>query len=156
MLTGSHLERLGGKVSTKLPKDRDGYFDRECPACERVFKVMPGTGLTDTSHCICPYCGAREAPDHFFTKEQMRYARDVTVGKVREAVRNDLEDMTRRFRSGGLTMRLERGYTPTPSYRHVALVGEITCPHCTCQYKVDGESGLCPDCGEMNPAKAGD
>lgn len=153
MSAGSHLERLGNTVSTTLPNDADGYCDRECPTCERVFKVLPGTGLSDIEHCICPYCGRKEAPDHFYTKEQIRYARESTVARVADALGKDIEDIFRPHRGGGLiSVNVKAERRSRPHYRHCELPTPITCEHCTCQYKIDGEAGLCPDCGASNSA----
>src|SRR5262245_9167339 len=69
-------------MNISIPKDRSGYFARECPKCEGTFKVMPGTGLTNISDCYCAYCGHKDSNDTFWTKEQLEYAKSVALNKI--------------------------------------------------------------------------
>lgn len=153
MSVGRHLSRLGNKISVSLPHDAEGFVDRECPApaCMRVFKVKPGTGLDNANECICPYCGHKAGSDHFFTRSQIDYAKEVASARVQEAVGHELEDMARQFPSGGLvSMKVKRGSRMTPRYRHITLPTALRCAVCTCEYKIDGHAGICPDCGHLN------
>ena len=42
----------------KIPikEDSDGYTGRECPACEKYFKIKFGIGNETDVPCHCPYC----------------------------------------------------------------------------------------------------
>jgi hypothetical protein len=78
-----HLRQLGNQFSIPIPRDENGYLGRECPECERYFKITPGTGLTgDDLPCQCPYCGHSAPQDQFFTKAQIEYAKSVAINKV--------------------------------------------------------------------------
>lgn len=153
MSVGRHLSRLGNEISVSIPSDPEGFVDRECPApsCLKVFKVKPGTGLPDATDCICPYCGHSAASDQFFTRSQIDYATQVASARVHDAIGSELEDMARQFPRGGLvSMRVERGTRTRPRYRHITLPTSLRCESCTCEYKVEGPEGKCPDCGQIN------
>ena len=44
------------EISVKIEADADGYTGRECPICEKYFKIKFGTGLPGDPDCHCPYC----------------------------------------------------------------------------------------------------
>jgi hypothetical protein len=62
-----------------IKKDDEGYLGRECPECEKYFKIKPGTGIPDFSDCYCPYCQHLGPRDHFWTKQQIEYAQSVVL-----------------------------------------------------------------------------
>lgn len=154
MSIGRNLSSIGNTISTKLPLDHEGFFDRECPqpTCLGFFKVKPGTGLPNATDCTCPYCGHRAGADQFFSQSQIDYAKANAFRTVADAFGNELESMARRS-GGGITYK--RGSRPTVSYRHRSLPTSLTCSACTCEYKVEGEKGYCPDCGTANGGEKG-
>ena len=61
-----NLSRLDGEMQISVPKDDDGFTGRECPACEKLFKIELGTGLQGAGlPCHCPYCGHTAGQDQF-------------------------------------------------------------------------------------------
>ena len=77
-----HLRRLGNSISIPIPADEDAFTGRECPQpdCEGYFKIELGTGHKDEGlPCHCPYCGHSAGHDHFWTKEQIEYAKSVAM-----------------------------------------------------------------------------
>jgi hypothetical protein len=91
-----NLRNLGNQVSVPIPKDAEGFLGRECPQkdCEGYFKIKPGTGLTGTDlPCHCPYCGRSGPASTFGTKEQIEYAKSIVLGRVADAIRQDLKSM---------------------------------------------------------------
>ena len=60
------------EFSVDIKPDKEGYTGRECPECEKYFKIKFGTGLPDATDCHCPYCNHIDPQDHFLTKE-LRY-----------------------------------------------------------------------------------
>jgi hypothetical protein len=152
------LRGLGNKVNVPIRPDKDGYLGRECPnpECEEYFKITPGTGIKGPAPCHCPYCGHEGDPQTFWTKQQIEYAKSVVMGKVVEAVRQDLKglefDHKPRGPFGiGFSMKLEPG-APVPIrwYREKNLETEIVCDHCSLRYAIYGVFGWCPDCGIHN------
>lgn len=43
--------------------------------------------------CHCPYCGHSAAHDHFWTKEQIEYAKSLATRKITESIHIDLKKM---------------------------------------------------------------
>lgn len=64
-------------VKIEISRDKDGYVRRQCPRCERVFKIIyKDTDEHSSSdeqpfHLYCPYCGVSSPPDQFWTNEQV-------------------------------------------------------------------------------------
>jgi hypothetical protein len=154
-----NLRRLGNRIEVPLRTDDNGYLGRECSEseCEGYFWVRPGTGLTgEDVACHCPYCGHRDSPNAFYTKEQIEYAKSVALRQITDAFRRDLRQLEfshppRGMFGIGISMKLQPGRpVPIRHYREKALETFITCAACTLDYAVYGVFGYCPDCGEHN------
>jgi len=151
-----HLRQLGNHFSISIPNDEKGYLGRECPECERYFKVTPGTGLTgDDLSCHCPYCGHCSKPDQFFTKAQIEYAESVVMNQVMGAVIKDLRSLEFNHRPTGafglgISMKVKGTPEPIRRYSEQELEEEVACEKCTLRYTVYGTFAYCPDCGQHN------
>ena len=154
-----HVEKLGDSIEVPIARDDDGYLGRECPVeeCEGYFLVKPGTGLTgENLLCRCPYCGHPGPSDHFWTKEQIEYARSMALRQITAAFHRDLKQLEfnhppRGAFGIGIRMTVTPGVpVPIRHYREKALETFITCTSCTLEYGVYGVFGYCPDCGEHN------
>lgn len=152
----SHLQRLGSQFSIDIPRDKDGYIGRECPKCEKYFKITPGTGLKGTNlPCHCPYCGHSDPQDQFFTKAQVEYAKSVVMNKVTGAFLKDLKSLEFDHRPRGMfgigiSMKVEGRAQPVRHYSEHDLEEEVLCDNCSLKYTVYGSFGYCPDCGLHN------
>jgi len=153
---GKHLRRLGNTVSVPLRTDESGYLGRECPKCEKYFKITPGTGLTGKDlDCVCAYCGHRDSHRTFFTREQIEHAKSVVLNKLTGAFLSDLKEMECdvRPRGGfglGLSIKVTGSPHPVRYYREKALETELVCESCTLRYAIYGLFAFCPDCGTHN------
>lgn len=154
-----HLRRLGDYISIPIQRDADGFLGRECPKqeCEGYFKVVPGTGLQGEGlPCHCPYCGHTASPDHFWTKDQIEYAKSVAMREIMDAVHKDLKKLEFEHKPRGpfgigISMKLEPGRpVPIHRYREKRLETEVVCGKCTLRYAVYGVFAFCPDCGQHN------
>lgn len=73
------------KISVSLPNDEDGFFRRECPECEREFKVIAESRPTGAAPktagetFFCPYCAKSFPVAHFWTKAQLKYREGIAV-----------------------------------------------------------------------------
>lgn len=67
-------------MELSFPTDSDGFFSRECPSCNRYFKVIIGEG-SDEPISACPHCGHR-GHDCWHTPEQIEYAKAVAMSTV--------------------------------------------------------------------------
>ena len=130
------------EVRVKLPRDERGMFGRECPACEKVFKVKPGTGLkSDNLPCHCPYCGHIAGQDHFYTKEQLKYAKSVAMRQFTDDFHNELKKHWE---------VKPRAPYPIWHYYEKEVETDVVCDRCTLVYSIYGEFAFCPDCGSHN------
>ncbi|MBZ0213062.1 MAG: hypothetical protein K8H99_04610 [Nitrospirae bacterium] len=142
-----------------LPTDDKGLIGRECPKedCEGYFKVKSGTGLTEPGlQCHCPYCGALASSDHFYTREQIEYARSVAFRQVADVFHQDLKSLEFETRPSGelgigISLKVTRGTRPSISYYlEKQLETLVVCDSCSLEYAVYGVFGYCPDCGKHN------
>jgi hypothetical protein len=154
-----NLDRLGGKVTVRVDPDEDGFIGRECPVevCLGYFKVRPGTGLTGPDlKCVCPYCGHEASNDHFWTQDQLAYAKSMVMREVSGAIHRDLKSLefsspARGAFGIGLSLKVKSGsQPPIHRYREQALETELTCEFCSLEYAVFGLFAHCPDCGKHN------
>lgn len=154
-----HLRRLGTRISISIPRDENRFTGRECPQsdCEGYFKIELGTGLKgDGLPCHCPYCGHTAGHDHFWTKEQLQYARSVAIRRITDAIHEDLKELEfdhkpRGAFGIGFSLKVERGQQPpVHSYRERQLETEVVCANCALRYSVYGVFAFCPDCGQHN------
>lgn len=140
-------------MEIKLHPDTEGYTGRECPECEKYFKIKFGTGLPDAVDVHCPYCNHTGPQNEFFTKQQLEYAKSVVINKVSGDLLGMMKKMERKpdrnqFISIGITVK--GSPTPITYYSESDLEEKITCDNCTLQYAIYGVFGYCPDCGIHN------
>lgn len=145
------------QVSVALPRDERGLTARECPKCEKVFKVKSGTGLTGRNlPCHCAYCGHVGGPDHFYTKEQIKYAKSVAMRKFGDMLHDELKKLEFTTRPQGpfglsISMKLQpRSPEPISYYYEKRLETDVICDSCTLVFAIYGEFAFCPDCGSHN------
>lgn len=144
------------RISVPIPRDKDGYVDRECPKCEGIFKVMPGTGIADATECMCPYCGHKEPYDNFRTEAQLEYLKSVALNKFSEVLLSELKataaELNRSSPQGfiRMTWKAEGQPIPVAIYRSPALETKVTCANCGLKYVIYGIFAYCPVCGNHN------
>jgi hypothetical protein len=97
-------------LSMSVPLDRDGFLRRECPTCEREFKVLVSQDEDDEATpppeggYFCPYCAVQAPPDAWWTKDQLEAAKAVMYREVVEPELKDFQKSIERMnrQSGGL------------------------------------------------------
>lgn len=139
--------------SVDIKKDDEGYLGRECPECEKYFKIKPGTGIPDFYDCYCPYCRHFGPQDHFWTKQQIEYARSVVLNKVSGdllKMMKKIETKPKRNQLISIGITVKGRPTPITYYSENELEQKIECKNCTLQYAIYGAFGYCPDCAEHN------
>ncbi len=144
------------ELKVELTLDEHGFIGRECPDCEKYFKVKPGTGILDAMDCHCPYCNSIAPNNRFFTKQQIEYAHSVALNYVSKELLGMMKKMERKpdrdaFVSIGITVK--GSPTPITYYSEQELEERITCSSCTLEYTIYGAFGFCPDCGVHNSAQ---
>lgn len=141
------------ELSVKIEPDEDGYTGRECPKCEKYFKIKFGTGLPDATDCHCPYCNHVGPQGEFFTKQQIEYVESVALRKISGDLLKSLkklEQKPKRNQFISIGIRVEGRPTPIAYYSEKDLEEKLTCDNCTLEYTIYGAFGYCPDCGIHN------
>ncbi|MEX2255038.1 MAG: hypothetical protein WEC34_06345 [Acidimicrobiia bacterium] len=155
---GSHA-----RFKVTIPSDDEGFFGRECPVCEQVFRMAQADyeRLPDDLHLWCVYCGHRDDHSEFMTTQQrervMRAASDYAVQMVGKALGGSLGSSTGGRRSGliRVSFRTKPFYpAPLPEIDEERLVRSRACGKCDVRYAVFGEHRFCPVCGVLPPLVA--
>jgi len=136
-----------------IQADEKGYTGRECPKCEKYFKIRFGTGIKDDIPCHCPYCGYAGSHDEYWTKDQLKYAESVAMRKISDYLFKDFKKLDSKPKRGALfSFGIKTTYTPPPIRHYVEqyLEKDIICQDCTLEYAIYGVFGWCPDCGVHN------
>lgn len=139
--------------SIQIKPDTEGFMGRECPECEKYFKIKPGTGIPDSSDCYCPYCKHFGPQDEFWTKAQIEYAQSVALNKFTGDFLKELKKLERKpnknqFISIGISVT--GNPTPITYYSEKELEEKLVCAGCALEYAIYGTFGYCPDCAEHN------
>ncbi len=140
-------------ISIDINPDGEGYTGRECPVCEKYFKIKFGTGLPGSTDCHCPYCNNIAPQDHYMTKQQIEYAKTVALNVISKQMISRLKKYEHR---ADLKALISIGITvkgnpfPITYYSEKDLEEIITCTNCNLQYSIYGTFGFCPDCGVHN------
>lgn len=153
-----NLRNLGSQFTIPIPPDEEGLIGRECPMpeCEGYFKLQQGTGLKgENLPGTCPYCGHQAAPDQFFTRAQIEYAKSVVIREVTGALLKDLKSFEFNHRPSGsfgigISLIVSGQPSPIRHYREEKLETEVVCDRCTLRYTIFGVFGFCPDCAVHN------
>lgn len=144
------------QVSITLPRDEKGMMGRECPECELVFNIKPGTGLKgEDLPCHCAYCGHVAPHNQFFTKAQIEYAKSIALRQFTDQLHRQLKrlEFTHPARGPfgiGISMKVTTRPYPIRYYGERELETEVVCDQCTLLYSIYGAFAFCPDCGSHN------
>jgi DNA-directed RNA polymerase subunit M/transcription elongation factor TFIIS len=155
----------GFQVSISIPTDEDGYFGRECPACESPFKMRHDEyeALPDEVQLACPYCGHREEHSAFMSSAQHARVTASAEGLVEQWLHGEVNDMLGRTfgrqaskpRRLGSFISIDWSYTPgtPPPVRELPAAVEeqtrriVECSTCGNHHAVYSATSFCPVCG---------
>jgi len=90
-------------LNIELPVDQEGFLRRECPYCNREFKMLFKSAnkvnlsdieiteklADDNKEFYCPYCGQSADQNSFWTKDQIRYVHEIANQKVLQPMLDD-------------------------------------------------------------------
>lgn len=141
------------KFSVNIEADEAGYTGRECPECEKYFKIKFGTGLPEATDCHCPYCNHINSQDEFWTKQQIEYAQSVALNKISGDLLKSMKKMemkTKRNQLISIGIEVKGRPMPITYYLEKELEEKVACNSCTLEYTIYGAFGFCPDCGVHN------
>lgn len=139
--------------SIKIKTDKEGFTGRECPKCEKYFKIKFGTGLPGDVPCHCPYCNHIESHNSFWTKDQLHYAESVAMNKItvdllKELKKSEIKPNRNAFIS--IEVKVEGSPSKIIYYSEKDLEQKVECDNCKLLYSIYGVFGYCPDCGIHN------
>lgn len=136
-------------IEVDLPVDEAGMLDRQCPNCEKGFKIHGDTyeeGLY--LNIRCPYCHWVDEFDEFTSEQQVAYAKAAMMGGegahlVEDVLKNTLGDLF-----SDLTVDSVDQSIPSPFFESETT--PRSCDDCDFRYELLlGESaGMCPVCRE--------
>lgn len=151
--------------TVSIPVDDEGYFGRECPACDRTFRMHSGDykALPNDLVLTCPYCGHQADHSEFMTQQQkervMRVAQDYGAQLVSQMLDKSFGSLARSTRNNSFVRVSYRSTPffpePLPGINEERLIRERTCPTCEVRYAVFGEHRFCPVSGPLDPADIG-
>jgi hypothetical protein len=147
-------------MRVEIPLDEEGFFGRQCPSCDQVFRIAHDDyeALPDDLRLWCVYCGHNDDHSEFLTTQQeertLRPATDVAMQLVDQMFDKSLGGLARRTR--GSMIRFSYRSTPyypepLPGIDEERLVRERRCSSCSLRYAVFGEHRFCPVCGPLAP-----
>lgn len=151
------------KMSISIPRDEHGFFGRQCPSCQQVFRVDGDDyeALPEDVELWCVYCGHHDDHSEFLTQQQldraMRAAGDLgvqLVGQALDEAFGSFASSRRQARRSGfgieISYRSEPFYPePLPGIDEEKLIRVRTCADCSLRYAVFGEHRFCPVCGQL-------
>ena len=151
-------------LHVSIPLDEDGFLRRECPECQREFKLQV-TSDEESEHTVeklfCPYCGASATLEHWHTKAQVAYFQDKVFAEVIYPQLGKLENSLRRLetRDGLFSIKVDLKKPPkktpqiAPESNDMRLV-RFTCCGETIKILEDWEDQIhCVICGNTDFAQ---
>jgi hypothetical protein len=144
----------------EIPLDEHGYFGRQCPSCDQIFRVNHEDYAAAPEDLVlwCTYCGHQAPHREFMTQHQkdrlMRVAMDAGTQLMDDTLGKTFRDMARRT-TGNKYFRVEYRSKPfypkpLPGINEEALVRERTCSACQVRYAVFGDHRFCPFSGPLS------
>ena len=156
------LQQLEGRqeISVSIPSDQDGYFDRECPSSDCLFRFKihedDWRDKVRDEEVFCPFCGHTADSDKWWTQEQVKHAENAALAHISQrlggALKSDADRWNRRQpRNSFITMTMQVDslpqLVPLPLAAAQPMKLKISCPACACRYAVIGAAFFCPACG---------
>ena len=122
-------------ISVRLPEDKEGYVDRQCPnnKCKAEFKVLgkDWDSKLVNKRAYCPVCRNEAPSDDWATPAQVKYVKAVALAQLKAQLHGALESgarqLNRRQHPGFITMSLSVTSDIAPVFLPCA-VGEVIAP----------------------------
>jgi hypothetical protein len=157
-------DAFGNQILTvTIPSDDRGYLGRQCPSCERMFRVHETAydALPDAARMTCPYCGHGGEIDEYITPQQWarieQAALNAAGAQVSDFLRRSLPRPIRPASGLSVTFTVPPYHPdPLPGIREEALIRERQCPDCGARYAVFHEHRFCPVSGALSPSVVAD
>ena len=129
-----------GCLLVVIASDREGFFGRSCPRCQKYFRTTSAGQAT-----YCPYCRLKAGTHSFLSESQKRF------------VMVYMEIFTEGFEKGqdvtidADKLAQQQGMnTPPSSFSEEAQQTRFKCASCKSTVDIVGKYGYCPSCGRRN------
>lgn len=134
-----------------IPKDSEGYTQRECPSCQdgRFGIVVK----EDAARLICPYCEHEASTPESNTKEQIDYATKQGINLIETEVHKEFQKMLKNVTRGSKGMSFKPGRIPKKRATkppQPLIQTDMQCSSCANEYVVYGIAANCPFCGNKD------
>lgn len=139
-------------ISTNIsfPTD-DGFWGRECKACEKYFKIHIES-LTDKLYC--PYCGNQFNNEELYTPEQNKAIEQIAGDIAKAYIEEEFDKMFRNISRKSKFWKYKPGRKTKVREisKHVEkdVDSKIKCTNCESSFHVFGIFGYCPICRDEN------
>src|SRR6266536_1003522 len=124
-ISGFRQTGHGFEASVPIPADEEGFFGRQCPDCERFFKmqVEQWEALPSDAVVTCPYCGDRPGElNDFMTPQQNQRVQSAVEALAEQYVHHAVQKIfsglgSRRLRPGESGIEIRVSHDPPPPVR---------------------------------------
>lgn len=152
---GSNFDIPEGTYIAILPADAQGFWGKECPSCNKYFRVTYKEKKTtnikkhiENEFNHCPYCGHKDLERSFFTENQKEFIKTYNKYSIQAITENTDIDVDLDKIVAGLKYNFTKF-----KYSEECQQVKIVCSNeeCCCVYDVLGnEYTYCPTCGRNN------
>lgn len=148
------------EVTLSFPLDDDKFLRRECPDCEKEFKIQTiekdgyfdsGLDKQESNKMTCPYCGHRSKVREWWTKDQVNYISQENERIAFDLIQNELGGSM--INTGLIQVTLTPNTIPKTSMnpeKNDMKIFELSC--CERDIKILEnwtEKVYCPDCSKI-------
>lgn len=150
---------IKSEYTVTFQTDAEGMFGRQCPneECKRYFKIKGEdfSTIKDTIDAMyCPYCGSKDTHNHFFTEDQLEYAKSIVAQEITRAIVNDFKQYERHPDPDdwiGISMTVKADIPEIRNYVEKEVKRTVNCNMCNKPYSIYGVSYFCPFHGDRDP-----
>jgi len=109
------------QVSVPINTDDEGYYDKECPSenCLFKFKVLAKDWKNkfNDEAVYCPFCGHEAPANSFWTTEQIKASKKQAINIVKNQLNKAFSESAKNFnrkqpKNGFITMKMKFSGTP--------------------------------------------
>ena len=145
-------------IPIKIESDEKGYFDRECPNEECLYKFK--INMEDWKNKVsdkevhCPMCGHIDTSDKWWTQEQLEKIENIAKSYAMSYIQQELNKSFKKLENSGnkyVKIKYNPGKKITFMNNPIGQSEEwnldIECKKCGTRYSVIGSAYFCPCCG---------
>ena len=141
-------------ISVPMSTDEHGFFGRECPSCNKYFKLKPVIDFA-TTQGICPYCGYTVVLQDFITQDQQEYLTSIAANEFLVPILRDFANSLKGLETSSndlVQFKVDTNIPefPIQNYQEKVLETDVACDTCGLVFSIYGVFSNCPACGKLN------